>query len=1280
MLGLYAALLVTWQLVVCAVAQSDAASAYQAYPLRQKPAAEAEAALNEMLVRLGVSAHVVADARNNQLLVRGPELAQNIARQLVDSLDRGPATGGPAVAAQVPAAQGQALRAPAPTPPATSSSPLAVPQPVFKAYACPPGRSGDLANRLRAALGNRSDVRIAADAQDTQIMVLAPTDVHQSIPQHLAALQAVAPPPAVVTQPAAPVPPVVNLSYTRTEQLEPQMVRLLSGRLIPAPSTTGMRGDYIYTDAAGKQLVVSFDRPGNRVALHGAEGLAGQFVRLVQSLDQPPQPNGRALRMLPVHRADPAKVEEAVRAYRSSVPMDSGRPVGSELGIPPIPPDAAGRPGIDQGGHHPHNRVDLVNYLYQQQPAAGAAGPAGAAPIPVVPGKDPGMQQSLRALGADVEVEVLPDLDVLILRGREQDVQELAKIIEELERISAETQPSIEVVPLKNAGSEQLMTIAAKVADSLTAGLQGRVVMTPLAKPNAVLLVGWGEAVKAAKELIQKLDVPAAPDAQYRVFALKYATASVVRTTLQEFYLTRSGAAAGASAGLRVVISADPRANSIIVQAPPREMNEIALLIESMDRQETAAVNQMRIFPLRFTLAVDLAATLQAAIDSARGATPTAKTSGLELITVDPAKQKAIRSGVLTDVRIIPDPRLNILLVSGPAQSMDLVAALIEQLDVAVAAAQIKVFRIVNGDAASLVTMLRALLPQGGPQVGPQLSSNVEEGGITSLRFSVDFRTNSIIAVGAGADLRIVEALLLRLDEQDVAQRRNAVYRLKNAPALDVANAINEFLRSERQLQQAAPGAVSATQQIESEVVVVPEPVSNSLILSATPRYFQKISDLIEKLDAQPPQVLIQVMIAQVDLSNFSEFGAEFGLQDSVLFDRSLIGNLVTTTRSTTQTLTGLSSTSETQTNIIGASNSPGYAFNGATTGNSGAPSAVTNSSLTGGQSLTNFNMGRVNSTLGFGGLVLSASSESVSVLLRALQETQCLEILSRPQIMTLDNQPAYIQVGRRVPRIVGTSVTNSVQVNSITLENVGLILGVTPRISPDGMVVMELDAERSELGPEAEGIPVSVSAQGAIIRSPFIDVTTAQTTISASTGETVMLGGLITKNTKTDDRKVPLLADMPVVGNLFRYKSSSVRRTELLIVLTPHVVRGAADLERVKQVEASRMHWCLKDVQQIHGNLGLNPTLGQPHGTVIYPDDNPRGTLPEPARPGDKFDVLPSPPEPIPAPQSATPAGPQVVPTASGPTPAPAKPAATTTATPVADRAAAPAAAGQLR
>jgi type II secretory pathway component GspD/PulD (secretin) len=284
--------------------------------------------------------------------------------------------------------------------------------------------------------------------------------------------------------------------------------------------------------------------------------------------------------------------------------------------------------------------------------------------------------------------------------------------------------------------------------------------------------------------------------------------------------------------------------------------------------------------------------------------------------------------------------------------------------------------------------------------------------------------------------------------------------------------------------------------------------------------------------------------------------------------------------------------------------------------------------------------------------LVLSASSENVSFLLRALQQTERVDVLSRPQVMTIDNEPAFIQVGQRVPRITGSTITTVGQQNNIVLENVGVILGVTPRISPDGRIIMEVDAERSSVNPVSSGIPVTTS-NGVVINSPTFDLTMAQTTVSAIDGGTIVIGGLITNSNDVTHRRVPLLSDVPILGWFFRYDSTVKEKTEMLIILTPHIVRSPADAERVRKMEECRMHWCLGDVNAIDGPLGFNATKASQASATIYPDANPRGKFVVPD--GKAPQPLPNPSsEPIPpgaaaAPQPSLPPGVNVPPPSPG-------------------------------
>ena len=806
-----------------------------------------------------------------------------------------------------------------------------------------------------------------------------------------------------------------------------------------------------------------------------------------------------------------------------------------------------------------------------------------------------------------VEIESLPDLDVILLRGRQPDLDQLAEIIKQLERISEETQPEVRILPLQHAGSEAIASVIETVSEDLVASRQGRVTVTPLVKPNALLLIGWGDAVTAIVDLAKKLDTPVAPNSQSTIFRLKHAPAEAIASAVETFLADREGL------GPKITVAADVRTNSVIVYASPRDMQEVQKLIKELDQPGGQTMRHTKIVEIKNSLAADIAETLETAIgDPEQGST-------LALEVMGRNGKQLLKSGALDQVQITPNVRNNTLIISAPIESIQLLEALIRQLDTPAGQVQLKIFQIINGDAASLIETLRSLLPSqtgNAPPASPSVAPG--ETSLAPLRFSVDLRSNSIIATGSEGDLRIVEALLIRLDQTTDQQRKSTVVQLKNAPAVDVASAINQYLLNRRQIEQAAPGEVNPFQEIEREVVVVPEPVANKLILAATPRFFDEIKALVDKLDEQPPQVLIQVLIAEVALNNVKEFGVELGVQSSVLFDRSLLGDLLTTTNST-QTSTAAGVTTVTEEIIQAASNVPGFLFNNTDPlGNSGSAAALRSAGDVGGQGISNFGVGRGSQNAGFGGLVLSASSQNVSVLLRALNETRHVRVLSRPQIRTLDNQPAYIQVGQRVPRIIGSTVNQNGQSNSVALENVGLILGVTPRVSPDNMVVMEIDAEKSSLGNEQDGIPVAVSTDGTVIRSPRVDTTTAQATVSAANGETIILGGLIAENRDVTHRNVPGIKRIPILRNLFRFDSDVWRRTELLIILTPHVINSVEDNERLKQAEIARMNWCEADVYRVHGDINASSVSHVNFASrndaddtpVIYPDLNPSGEL----------------------------------------------------------------------
>ena len=227
-------------------------------------------------------------------------------------------------------------------------------------------------------------------------------------------------------------------------------------------------------------------------------------------------------------------------------------------------------------------------------------------------------------------------------------------------------------------------------------------------------------------------------------------------------------------------------------------------------------------------------------------------------------------------------------------------------------------------------------------------------------------------------------ALIDNLEQAPIEQRLFEVYKLRNQAAADVANALTSFITSSLAAYQVnGAGGVSyytAYQQLQRDIVIVAEPVSNTILLSATPKYFTEMKRLIERLDAQPPQVVIQVTLADIQLTNAQEFGIEVGLQSPVLFNR-------------------------------GGLTSPGFNFN-----NVSLPLGSTNATEQGNvgfQGLSNLGVGRISTTgQGVGGFVFSASSQSFQLLIRALKSQGRVDILSHPQVQVMDNQAGFVQVG----------------------------------------------------------------------------------------------------------------------------------------------------------------------------------------------------------------------------------------------------------------------------
>lgn len=950
---------------------------------------------------------------------------------------------------------------------------------------------------------------------------------------------------------------------------------------------------------------IAIDQPSNSLILDGPQSRVENLKRLVAQLDRAATDNGETTRLVPKENVDD-KTAQALNAQIKRMMTMKAQQAGDQ------------------------------NPLAAQAPQGG--------------------DDTALNLRGPVDVQVMDDVGVMMLRGNEADVQKVEAIIQQLEKLSEGSLPGIHLLELQHVNSEAMAELLSEVYEELSElrqrGNSDRKTATffPVVQPNALLILASEIELTAILELADKLDRTTDPGSEFKAFNLRNAVASQIATAVESFYSERGGLA------VRPRVVADVRTNTVIVQGRGNDLAEVSQLIESLDKDEPGAVHRVEIIALNHATALELAELLSTAIQSVSSPPQQAggqggfgggnqgpqelrdgKSVALEFLSSTGVGRELVRSGILVDVRVNADPRSNSLILSAPEASIPLLKALIAELDKSPAAvAEIKVFALKNSDAEQTVELLTTLFEDQNQedQLGIQIAGAADAAtSLIPVKFSADLRTNTILAVGSVEALSVVEAILLRLDSTEARPRDTTVIPMRNVQASVVADALDAFLGQQADLQDSAEGLVSNIERLRQEVLVTADDNSNSLIVSATPEYYSQITGIISELDATPPQVIIQALMVEVLLDNTDEFGVELGFQDPTLFSRSLVDTLQTVTTTGLDPVTGFTTNNQT---VVSATGTPGFNFNNTTAGLGnnlaglipGQLDVNTNPTSIASQGISNFSLGRQNSDLGFGGFVFSAQSDAVSVLVRALAARRTVNVLSRPQIRTTNNQPASIQVGQQVPVVNGVTVSDNFVTPQIEQQDVGIILRVTPRVTRDGTITMDVYAEKSSLS--GGGVPVFTDATtGNVIESVIIDSAIADTVVSVPNGQTIVIGGMITKSDETLERKVPWLGDLPLLGQLFRYDGTNTTRGELLIFLTPRIIYGDADSELIKQVEAERLHFIESDAEEIHGPLYSVPPSGLDQSSMFQegpPSDADFMLYGAPGQPQDYSDGQPVP------------------------------------------------------
>ncbi|MGB7769503.1 MAG: hypothetical protein WBN22_11705 [Verrucomicrobiia bacterium] len=325
--------------------------------------------------------------------------------------------------------------------------------------------------------------------------------------------------------------------------------------------------------------------------------------------------------------------------------------------------------------------------------------------------------------------------------------------------------------------------------------------------------------------------------------------------------------------------------------------------------------------------------------------------------------------------------------------------------------------------------------------------------------------------------------------------------------------------------------------QVGSAVISV-DPVTHNIVVIADQETSEQIHRVIESLDAPEPQVLIKAVFVEVD--------------DNKALDLGVQGDYTGFSKNFSQ-ITGL------VTNYTVAS--PG------TTTATIVPSSVTPASQS--YNLNN-NFGLPQSLAGAvgNGGVYQIMGSDFSATLQAIATAGKAQVLSRPSILARDGQMAEIVVGQSVYlpssvslTSVGNSVTTVPTING-TYQNVGIQLDVTPFIGANNLVQMILEPQITSIDTSTPG---QVIQGGSLISSavyaPNLNKRSANTVVVTPDGQTVVIGGLISNDKSSSESKIPLLGDIPLLGNLFKFSSHANEKTDLLMFITPHIVRLPAQL-----------------------------------------------------------------------------------------------------------------------
>jgi general secretion pathway protein D len=523
-------------------------------------------------------------------------------------------------------------------------------------------------------------------------------------------------------------------------------------------------------------------------------------------------------------------------------------------------------------------------------------------------------------------------------------------------------------------------------------------------------------------------------------------------------------------------------------------------------------------------------------------------------------------------------PSSNMLIISDRASNVNRMLRIIGRIDQN-ADQEIEVIPLEHASASEVVRVVNALTA----------TQAAEGGGGPATRLVADDRTNSVLVGGDKSQRLRLRALVAHLDTPLESGGDTQVRYLRYADAEKIAAKLKEQIGVV--VAQATPGQAAVStggSNADRSVTLWAEPDTNALIITAPPKAMKSLMSIVDKLDIRRAQVQIEAIIVDITVDKSAELGVNWAVDGSK--DNNAVGGFISP-------VGGVSIVQLAQ------------AFDD--------PSTLTTVPLG-----TTIGIGRFKDT----GINFAA-------ILRALRADTNTNIISTPNIVTMDNQEAQIKVAQEVPFVTG-SFTNTGgtggSVNpfqTIQRQEVGTILKVTPQINEGDSVLLKIEQEASSIA----------QTSGAGDLTAITNKRTITTNVLIEDGGIIALGGLMQDNVTEGTQRVPFLGKIPVLGHLFKTTNSKKTKTNLMVFIRPRILRD--DVQTAIMTD-SKYEDLRRQQQKIdRGKIPLLPFEEQP---VLPPIDEMRKTLPK-SEPQDTRDektapANPSPPAQPPAPSESPP------------------------------------------